>query len=90
MTNSVIIAFRIPPEVKAGIAMAAKRKFTAQTEYLRQIIVEAVNRDGGFEVAERDMKTRHQPGREEFKECSNAKKYRSGDLPRRREFRKAQ
>ena len=59
MTNSVIIAFRISPEVKAGIAMAAKRKFTAQTEYLRQIIVEAVNRDGGFaEITERDMKTR--------------------------------
>jgi hypothetical protein len=58
MTNSVIIAFRIPVEVNTGITAAAERKFTGRTEYLRKIIVEAVSRDGGFEIAERDMKTR--------------------------------
>jgi hypothetical protein len=55
MTNDKIIAFRIPSEVNAGITAAAERKFTARTAYLRQIIIEAVSRDGGFtEVAQTD------------------------------------
>jgi hypothetical protein len=48
VTNSVILAFRIPAEVRDGITVAAKRKLASRTEYLRRIIVEAVNRDGGF------------------------------------------
>jgi len=48
ITNSVILAIRIPPEVRDGIAEAAKRSLSPRTEYLRRVIVEAVTRDGGF------------------------------------------
>jgi len=58
MTNSitkpVILAFRIPSEVEDAIAVAAKRKFASRTEYLRQIIVECVRRDGGFTESRTD------------------------------------
>ena len=47
MTNQ-IIALRIHPEVKAGLAIAAKRKFTSIPEYLRRVIADSVTRDGGF------------------------------------------
>jgi len=46
--NSVILAIRIPPEVRDGIAKAAKRSLSPRTEYLRRILVECVARDGGF------------------------------------------
>jgi homoserine acetyltransferase len=54
VTNTVILAFRIPPEVRDGIAIAARKRFSGRTEYLRQVIVDAVNRDGGFTDGARD------------------------------------
>jgi hypothetical protein len=43
-----IIALRIHPEVKAGLAIAAKRKFSSIPEYLRRVIADSVTRDGGL------------------------------------------
>ena len=46
--ESTIIAFRVRPEVKAAIGLAAKKRFTSAPEYLRRLVVDGVSRDGGF------------------------------------------
>jgi hypothetical protein len=50
---NVILGLRINPEVKKGLAEAAKRRFTTPQEYLRQVITEAVVRDGGLDTKAR-------------------------------------
>jgi hypothetical protein len=50
--GSKVVAVRVSPQVDSAISDVAKRKHTSKPEYLRRVIVERLEVDGGLVVPE--------------------------------------
>jgi hypothetical protein len=51
-TATAIIAFRVRPELKHRIELLAAKKYSSPPEYLRRLLVTAIEADGNFGAIE--------------------------------------